>query len=77
MVEIVVEVPEVRLNKQLLKELKRDISTVVRLRLVRELLLKEWNRRFSKSKLTDGGCLTLSRDINKASLKHWKEMGWL
>lgn len=52
-------------------------NTTVRLKLARELLLKEWDKRFSKSELTDEECLKLGREVNKASFKHWKEMGWL
>ncbi len=77
MVEIVVEIPELKLGKQFFEELERDINTTVRLRLARELLLKEWDKRFSKSELTDEECLKLGRKVNKASFKHWKEMGWL
>jgi len=50
---------------------------IVRLRLARELLLKEWEKRFSKSELTEAECLELGKEVNKAVLKLWKEKGWL
>jgi len=77
MAEIVVEIPELKLDKQFFEELERDINATIRLKIARELLLKEWDKRFSKSELTDEECLRLGREINKASYKHWKEMGLL
>jgi len=77
MAEIVVEIPELKLDRKFFEELERDINVTIRLKVARELLLKEWDKRFSKSKLTDEECLRLGREVNKASYKHWKEMGWL
>ncbi|RLJ02050.1 MAG: hypothetical protein DRP10_02400 [Candidatus Aenigmatarchaeota archaeon] len=77
MAEIVVEIPELKLDRKFFEELERDINATIRLKVARELLLKEWDKRFSKSELTDEECLRLGREINKASFKHWKEMGWL
>ena len=77
MAEIVVEIPELKLDRKFFEELERDINATIRLKVARELLLKEWDKRFSKSELTDDECLRLGREINKASFKHWKEMGWL
>jgi len=77
MAEIVVEIPELKLDRKFFEELERDINATIRLKVARELLLKEWDKRFSKSELTEEECLRLGREINKASFKHWKEMGWL
>ena len=74
MEEIIVKVP-VEVDEELLEKLKKDIDVVVRLRVARELLLKEWDKRFAKSELTEEECLELGREVNRASLKAWKEKG--
>ena len=76
MAEIIVEVPT-ELDERVLAGIKREIGMIVRLRLARELLLKEWEKRFSKSELTEAECLELGKEVNKAVLKLWKEKGWL
>lgn len=72
--EIIVKVP-VEVDEELLEKLKKDIDVVVRLRVARELLLKEWDKRFAKSELMEEECLELGREVNRASLKAWKEKG--
>ncbi|MGB9718918.1 MAG: hypothetical protein ACPL4E_10895 [Thermoproteota archaeon] len=76
MAEIVVRIPT-EVSEELLAKLKKDIDVVVRLRVARELLLKEWGERFARSVLTEEECLTLGREVNRASLKLWKEKGWV
>jgi len=46
MVELVINLPDVKLTKKLLKELKEDIDRTVRLRMARKMLLSEWTRGF-------------------------------
>ncbi|MBO3798484.1 MAG: hypothetical protein QXO47_10355 [Thermoproteota archaeon] len=76
MAEIVIRIPT-EVSEELLVKLKKDIDVVVRLRVARELLLKEWDERFARSDLTEEECLTLGREVNKASLKLWKQKGWV
>ncbi len=76
MAEFVVRIPT-EVSEELLAKLKKDIDVVVRLRVARELLLKEWGERFARSVLTEEECLTLGREVNRASLKLWKEKGWV
>jgi hypothetical protein len=72
--EIIVKIP-VEVDEELLEKLKKDIDVVVRLRVARELLLKEWDKRFAKSELTEEECLELGKEVSRASLKAWKEKG--
>lgn len=76
MAEIVVRIPT-EVSEELLAKLRKDIDVVVRLRVARELLLKEWDERFARSNLTEEECLTLGREVDKESLKLWKEKGWV
>ncbi|MBC7091100.1 MAG: hypothetical protein H5T50_04225 [Nitrososphaeria archaeon] len=76
MAEIIVKIP-MEVSEELLAKLKKDIDVVVWLRLARELMLKEWDKRFAKSNLTEDECLTLGREVNRMSLKLWKEKGWI
>ncbi|MBO3755321.1 hypothetical protein KEJ21_07530 [Candidatus Bathyarchaeota archaeon] len=76
MTEIVVRIPT-EVSEELLARLKKDIDMVVRLRVARELLLKEWDERLARSNLTEEECLTLGREVNKVSLKLWKQKGWV
>ena len=77
MVELVINLPDVKLSKKLLKELKEDIDRTVRLRMAREMLLSEWDKRFSDSSLSEEDTMDLGRRANKQSLKVWKDKGWL
>jgi hypothetical protein len=77
MVELVINLPDVKLSKKLLKELKADIDRTVRLRMARKMLLSEWDKRFSASTLTDEDSISLGRQANKQALKVWKDKGWL
>ncbi|MBS7612618.1 hypothetical protein KEJ27_10560 [Candidatus Bathyarchaeota archaeon] len=76
MTEIVVRIPT-EVSEELLARLKKDIDMVVRLRVARELLLEKWDERLARSNLTEEECLTLGREVNKASLKLWKQKGWV
>jgi len=76
MAEIVVEVPE-EIDEKTLTELKREIETIVKFSLVRELLLKKWDKLLCKSELTDKDALKLGRKVNKEALRLWKEKGWI
>ncbi|ADC66573.1 hypothetical protein Ferp_2465 [Ferroglobus placidus DSM 10642] len=76
MVEIVIKMPE-EIDEKLLAEIQEEIRRIVKLRLARELLLKEWDERFSRSELSDEECLELGKEVNRAALKIWKEKGWL
>ncbi len=76
MTEIVVRIPT-EVSEELLARLKKDIDMAVRLRVARELLLKEWDERLARSNLMEEECLTLGREVNKASLKLWKQKGWV
>ncbi|MEM2950878.1 MAG: hypothetical protein QXV52_07270 [Nitrososphaeria archaeon] len=76
MSEIIVKIPK-EVDKRLLAKLKRDIDAIVRLRVARELLLEEWDKRFAGSKLTEEECLELGRKVNRSTLKMWKEKGWI
>lgn len=77
MVELVINLPDVKLTKKLLKELREDIDRTVRLRMAREMLLSEWDRRFSDSCLSEDDTMDMGRQVNKQALKVWKEKGWL
>ncbi|MEM3407327.1 MAG: hypothetical protein QXR03_03470 [Candidatus Aenigmatarchaeota archaeon] len=76
MTEIVVKIPA-EISEELLAKLKKDINAIIRLRIARELLLKEWDKRFANSMLTEEECLKLGKEVNRASLKLWKEKGWI
>ena len=77
MVELVINLPDVKLTKKLLKELKEDIDRTVRLRMARKMLLSEWDKRFSDSSLSEEDTMDLGRRANKQALKVWKDKGWL
>jgi len=77
MVELVINLPDVKLTKKLLKELKEDIDRTVRLRMARKMLLSEWDKRFSDSALSEEDIMDLGRRANKQALKVWKDKGWL
>jgi|YelNatPaOPRAMG01_1025707.scaffolds.fasta_scaffold227516_1 hypothetical protein len=76
MTEIIIKIPT-EVSEELLAKLKKDINAVIRLRIARELLLKEWDKRFANSTLTEEECLKLGKEVNKASLKLWKEKEWI
>jgi len=77
MVEVVINIPCPRMSKKLLKELREDISKTVRLRLAREMLLREWDAKLSKSNLSEADSLRMGREANKAALNVWKRKGVL
>ncbi|MCD6478510.1 MAG: hypothetical protein J7L44_01335 [Candidatus Diapherotrites archaeon] len=77
MVEVKVEILEKGIDKATVKELEKDIKKMIKLRLAKELLVKEWDRRFSRSKLTDRECIALGKKVNLAALERWKAEGWL
>ncbi len=77
MVEVVINIDCPRLNKKLLKELKEDISRTVRLKLAKEMLLQEWDKRLENSQLTEEDALRLGKAANKSALKAWKAKGIL
>jgi len=74
--DLKIEIPA-EMDPKELEKFERDIKLFVKLRMARDLLLREWNKRFSKSKLSEGECIELGREVNKTSFKVWKEKGWL
>jgi hypothetical protein len=75
MADIVINIPQARMSRKLLKELEKDIRALVRMRLAREMLLSEWDKKLSRSALTDSDALVLGSKANKAAFKRLKEQG--
>ena len=61
----------------MLADLKKDIESVIRLRLARQLVLKRLNELLQNSTLTEEDCLELGANANERMLERWKELGWV
>jgi len=77
MTELVIKIPEIELDEKTKAELKEDIKSVIRLRLVRELLLKRLDKMLQNSTLTDEDCLLLGDKVKEGVAEEWKGRGWL
>lgn len=77
MVEIVVKIPEIKLDKQARSELEEDVRSVVRLRLARGMILKRLDKILENSTLTDEECLALGRKVKVGVAEEWRRRGWL
>jgi len=77
MADIVVKIPEIKLDERTRSELEEDVRSVVRLRLAREMILKRLDKILENSTLTDEECLALGRELKEKVAKRWRERGWL
>ena len=57
--------------------MEKDIKLFMRFKLARDVLLKEWEKRFRNSELSEEECIKLGRKVNKSTFKLWEEKGWL
>lgn len=77
MTEILIKIPEIKLDNKTRLKLKDDIRSVIRLRLARELMIKKLDKMLEKSTLTDRDCLILGDKVKEAVTKEWHRRGWL
>ncbi|HAB51148.1 MAG TPA: hypothetical protein DCE80_03065 [Ignavibacteriales bacterium] len=77
MAELIIEVPNVKLDEKTMSELREDIKSVVRLRLAKELLLKRLDEILKHSTLTEEECLLLGDKTKEGVAEEWKKKGWL
>jgi len=77
MAEITLKLEIPGFKKENLEELEKDIKLFIRFKLVRDALLKEWEKRFRNSELSEEECIKLGRKVNKSTFKLWEEKGWL
>ena len=75
--ELVIKILGIELDEKTKSELKEDIKSVIRLRLVRELLLKRMDKMLENSTLTDEDCLLLGDKVKEGVADEWKRRGWL
>ena len=75
--ELVIKMPGIELDEKTKAELKDDIKSVIRLRLVRELLLKKLDKMLQNSTLTGEDCLLLGDKVKEGVAEEWKRRGWL
>jgi len=77
MAEITLKLEIQGFKKEKLEELEKDIKLFMRFKLARDALLKEWEKRFRNSELSEEECIKLGRKVNKSTFKLWEEKGWL
>ena len=77
MTEVIIKIPGIELDEKTKSALKEDIRAVIRLRLVRELLLKRLDKMLANSTLTDEDCLLLGDKVKEGVAEEWKRRGWL
>ena len=77
MVEIVVKIPEIKLDERTRSEIEEDVRSVVRLRLAREMILKRLDKILENSTLTDEECLALGLKVKESVTKEWRRRRWL
>ena len=70
MIELKIKIPEeFKLDEKTKLELEKDLESVVRLRLAKNLILKRLDELLKDSKLTEEECLKLGKDVNTAMIK--------
>ena len=76
--EVVVKVSDnMKIDNRLFSEIEKEIASAVRLKLAKDMLLKDLDKILSESELSDEDCIRLGRIANKSSLSLWKKKGWL
>lgn len=77
MSELVIKVPDVRMDKAARSELIEDIRSLVRLRMARDRIFTRSDALLKESALSDEECGRLADAAEEDIIVEWRKRGWL